>query len=105
MLSEALGSTLPAGMVTVERKRAWPIGWPAGRDRWWRCWWTKDRELELRQAGRGVTAQVRQVVRGVVIARQDVSLDDWVQALAAELAGVAQRDAAAADALRRLMGT
>jgi hypothetical protein len=81
VLTDALGSALPAGMVEVER----------------------DRSMKDRLAGRGVAAQVRRIVRGVVISRQDVSLEEWVQALAAELAGVAARDAAAADALHRLL--
>ena len=105
VLSDALGSALPEGMVEVERERsvkdrlAGRPGTPVAL----RVNGT-DRELELRQTSRGVTAQIRKIVRGVVISRQDVTLDQWVQALAAELAGVAQRDAAAADALRRLMG-
>jgi hypothetical protein len=104
VLSDALGSALPEGMVEVERDRSMKDRL-AGRPGTAVALRVNgaDRELELRQTSRGVAAQIRHIVRGVVISRQEATLDEWVQALAAELAGVAQRDAAAADALRRLM--
>ena len=104
VLSDALGSALPAGMVTVERERSLKDRL-AGRDGTPVALQVHgaDRELELRQTGRGVAAQIRRVVRGVVIARQEVGLDEWVRELAAELASLAERDASAAQALRNLL--
>lgn len=104
VLSDALGSALPEGMVEVERDRSLKdrLAGRPGTPVALRVTGT-DRELELRQTGRGVAAQIRRIVRGVVISRQEVPLDEWVQALAAELAALAQRDAAAADALHRLL--
>jgi hypothetical protein len=62
------------------------------------------RELELREGARGgVEAQVRQVVRGVVISRKPVGVDEWLQALAEDLTRIAARDAAARAALERLL--
>ena len=104
VLGDALGSALPEGMVEVERDRTMKDRL-AGRPGTAVALRVNgaDRELELRQTGRGMVAQIRRIVRGVVISRQEVPLDEWVQALAAELAGVAQRDAKAADALHRLL--
>ena len=64
-----------------------------------------DRELELREAARGaVEAQVQQVVRGVVISRRTVGVDEWLHALAEDLTRLAARDAAARAALERFLG-
>jgi hypothetical protein len=104
VLSDALGSALPAGMVTVERKRSMAdrmAGRPGQVEALLVA--TDDRQLELRQGRHGLAAQIRQVVRGVVLSRKDVSLDDWVRELAAALNGVAERDARAADALHQLL--
>ena len=63
-----------------------------------------DRQLELRQGKRGVDAEIRKVVRDVVISRKQVSLDEWLAGLAEVLTEVATRSAAARDALSRLLG-
>ena len=63
-----------------------------------------DRELELREGARGVEAQVRQVVHGVVISRKTVGVDEWLHALAEDLTRLAARDAAARAALERFLG-
>ena len=64
-----------------------------------------DRELHLREAAHGaVDAQIHQVVRGVVISRRTVGVDEWLQALAENLTRIAARDAAARAALARLLG-
>jgi hypothetical protein len=104
VLSDALGATLPEGMVTVERKKSMADR-VAGRPGQVVALVvaTPDRQLELRQGHHGLSAQVRQVVRGVVLSRKDVSLDDWVRELAGQLSGLAERDARAAEALRQLL--
>jgi hypothetical protein len=50
-----------------------------------------------------VTAEIRQVVRGVVISRKEVGVDEWLAALAEELTQLAHRDARARAALARLL--
>lgn len=100
VLSDALGQALPAGMVEVERRRRWrgegePVAVRVH---------TADRQLELRAARHGgVSAEIRHVVRGVVISRRAVGVDEWLEALAGELAKLAGRDATARDALSRLL--
>ena len=46
---------------------------------------------------------LRQVVRGVAISRRSVGMDDWLQALAQDVARAAARDTAARQALERLL--
>jgi hypothetical protein len=102
VLTSVLGDALPAGMVTVERKRSLADRM-AGRDgspvRLTVT--TDDLELELGENGRG---EVRQVVHGVVIKRRTVNADEWLVALAGVLAGLAERSASARAALTDLLG-
>ena len=106
VLSGALADALPAGMVEISHKRSLAdrMAGRAGRavavtvhgD---------DRELGLREGARGgVEAEIRQVVRGIVISRRAVGVDDWLHALAEDLTRTASRHAAARAALNRLLG-
>jgi hypothetical protein len=106
VLTDTLGDALPAGMVEVERKRGLADRM-AGRDGRAVALVVRgvDRELELRDGSRGIEAQVRQVVRGVVISRREVGVDEWLTALAEDLTRIAARDAAARTALERFLGT
>jgi len=45
------------------------------------------------------------VVRGVVISRRQVGVDEWLAVFAEVLNGLAAQDAAARDALSRLFGS
>jgi hypothetical protein len=102
VLTSVLGDALPAGMVTVERKRSLADRM-AGRDGSpvKLTVTTDDQELELGDDGRG---EVRQVVHGVVIKRRKVNADEWLVALAGVLAGLAERSASARAALTDLLG-
>jgi hypothetical protein len=106
VLTDTLGDALPDGMVEVERRRGLADRM-AGRDGRAVALVVRgvDRELELRDGPRGVQAQVRQVVRGVVISRREVGVDEWLTALAEDLTRIATRDAAARAALERFLGT
>jgi hypothetical protein len=102
VLTETLGAALPPGMVSVERRRsvadrmAGRAGTPVRL-----TVTTDDQELELGDGGHG---EIRQVVHGVVIKRRRVGADEWVVALAAVLAQLAGRSAAARAALTDLLG-
>ena len=106
VLGGALADSLPPGMVEIERHRSLSdrVSGREGR----RVAVTvhgQDRELLLREGARGsVEAQVHQVVRGVVISRRSVGVDEWLTALAEDLTRIAARDAAARAALARLLG-
>jgi hypothetical protein len=106
ILTGTLAGALPEGMVEVEQRRGLADRM-AGRDGRAVALVVHglDRELELREGTRGmVEAQVRQVVRGVVISRKAVGIDEWLHALAEDLARIAARDAAARAALERFLG-
>src|SRR3569833_2560635 len=62
-----------------------------------------ERILSLAGGGRPV-AEIHHEVRGVVLSRDQVSLEVWAQALARELVVQAEASARAAAALRRLVG-
>jgi hypothetical protein len=51
-----------------------------------------------------VRGELRQVVRGVVISRREIGVDEWLLALAEDLRALAARDASTRAALARLVG-
>ncbi len=106
VLAGTLADALPSGMVEVETKKGMADRL-AGREG--RAVAVvvhgEGRELELREGVHGrIDAQVRQVVRGVVLSRKPVGIDEWLAALAEDVQRVAARDAAARAALERLFG-
>lgn len=106
VLTGALGDALPTGMVDIEYQRSMgdrlagrpgrPIALSVHG---------ADRTLELSQTRTGVQAVVRVAVRGVVISRKEVGVDEWLRQLAAELSNQAEHNAAARQALQRLLGS
>lgn len=106
VLSGALADALPSGMVEVEYKRglADRVAGRAGRAVAVTVH-GEERELGLSAGARGgVEAQIRQIVRGIVISRRTVGVDEWLQALAEDLTRTAERNATARAALDRLLG-
>lgn len=105
VLTAVLGDALPPGMVEVERKRSLADRM-AGRDGTPVALTvtTTDERLTLRQQPHGVAAEIHQIVRGVTIKRRPVDLDEWLVALAAVLAALAERSATAREALGGLLG-
>jgi hypothetical protein len=107
VLANTLGDTLPAGMVEVRRSRTLSDrirgrgGSPVAVDVN-----APETRLSLEvdpRSGVGARAEVRRVVRGVVISRQELSVDEWVSALAAVVSDLAERNADARAALDRLL--
>lgn len=104
VLSNTVGDLLPEGMVEVDRDRSLSdrmAGRPgkatAIRIR------LGDATLELVSARGRLVATVAQAVRGVVISRREVPVDDWTRQLASYLAGAASESAAARASLGRLL--
>jgi hypothetical protein len=64
-----------------------------------------DRRLSLTATRGWPEAEVQQVVRGVVLSRKQVPVEEWVRALAAELTDLAARNASARAALAGLLGS
>jgi hypothetical protein len=105
VLSGALAQALPVGMVEISYQRTLSdrlAGRPGRAVRL--VVHGENRDLGLRE-GRsgGIEAELQQVVRGVVISRRSIGVDEWLQALAEDIARAAARDTAAREALERLL--
>ena len=105
VLTTTLADLLPADLVEVERDRtvgdrlAGRPGRPVAV-----TVLAGDRALTLRGGDRGrPEATITHTVRGVVLSRKPVPIPDWIEALAVELARLAERDDAARGALDRLL--
>jgi hypothetical protein len=104
VFTESLGEALPPGSVTVERERTMADrmrGRPGEVQRVTVRLGEQVMSLGVRR-GRPV-AEICHEVRGVVLSRQQVQLDEWADALAKALVAHADENARAAQALRRLV--
>jgi hypothetical protein len=103
VLTVTLADVLPPGSVEVEYERSLSDRLK-GREGHPRRIVVRlgERTLFLAGGGRPV-AEIHHEVRGVVLSRDQVTLDVWVQALARELVAQADASARAAEALRRLV--
>jgi hypothetical protein len=105
VLTESLGESMPAGCVTVERDRRSMAYRRKGRP----GAVTKvtvrlgDQVLSLGMQRGAPVAEVCREVRGIVLSRQPVPVGQWVTELARALMAHAEQNAAAAEALRRLV--
>jgi hypothetical protein len=103
VLTPALADMLPPGSVDVEYERSLSDRLKGREGHPSRIVVRLgERTLSLAGGGRPV-AEIHHEVRGVVLSREQVSLDVWVQALARELVAQADASARAAEALRRLV--
>ena len=106
VFTEGFGRALPPGVVEIESSRTMGdrlAGRPGTAVRLTLTF--PDRRLELRAARGWPEAEVQQVVRGVVLNRRQVPVEEWVRRLAAELTALAERNSAARAALASLLGT
>jgi hypothetical protein len=104
VLTESLGAALPPGCVTVDRERSMSDrmrGRPGEVSKV--TVRLGDQVLSLGVQRGAPAAEICREVRGVVLSRQPVALGQWVQELARALMVHAQENAAAAQALRRLV--
>jgi hypothetical protein len=108
VLSVSLTEMLPAGMVAVQRTRS-VSDRISGRDGTPVTITVTSPELRLglthpKHRNAAVKAELQRVVRGVVIARQEVTVEEWIAALAKVLTDIAARNSVARQALSRLLG-
>jgi hypothetical protein len=104
VLTESLAESLPPGSVTVDRNQS--VGdRMRGRPGQVSKITVRLGELVLTLAvQRGApVAEVCRQVRGIVLSRQEVPLDKWIAELARALVTHAEQNAAAAEALRKLV--
>ena len=105
VLSVNLVESLPQGAVQVERKRsmsdrmAGREGTVTGLDVA-----LGDVRLGLRMERGRPVGEICKEVRGVVLSRQQVGLDEWIAALARGLADSAASSARAREALQKYLG-
>ncbi len=104
VLTDSLGDSLPPGCVTVDRDQSM-----SDRMRGRAGTVTKitvrlgDQVMTL-AVKRGLpVAEVCREVRGIVLSRQQVPLDQWAGELARALVGQAEQNAVTAAALRKLV--
>ncbi|CAL9342223.1 hypothetical protein SUDANB120_00291 [Streptomyces sp. enrichment culture] len=105
VLTANLAASLPAGTVRVRRRRslAQRVAGHEGSVEELDIALGEQR-LALRTERGRVVAEALHEVRGVVLSRRRVGLDEWVDALARSLARAAVSDARAREALERFLG-
>lgn len=105
VLTESLEGALPPGCVTIDRPRSMSDrmhGRPGEISKI--TVRLGDQVLSLGvQPGREPAAEICREVRGVVLSRQQVGLQQWAGELARALVAHAEQNAQAAEALRRLV--
>lgn len=104
VLAGSLGDALPPDWVTIERERSMSDrmrGRPGEVSKV--SVRLGDNLMTLAVRGGRPTAEVCREVRGVVLSRETVPLQDWAARLASALVAHAESNAQAAQALRRLV--
>lgn len=105
VLTESLGGSLPSGCVTVERARSMSdrMKGRAGRvSKITVRLGEKVLTLGVPEGGEP-TAEICREVRGVVLSRQPAAMAEWADELARALVTLSGQNAAAAQALRKLV--
>ncbi len=104
VLAQSLSEALPPDCVTVDRERsmsdrmhgrAGEVSKIVAR--------LGDQVMTLSVRKGRTQAEICREVRGVVLSRQPVALNEWTAALAGALVSQAERNAVAAQALRKLV--
>jgi hypothetical protein len=105
VLSVNLADSLPAGAVRIERGRRSFADRRAGREAAVTSVEVMlgDMNLTLRSENGRFTGEVCKAVRGVVLSRQPVGLDEWIAALARALADSAASSQRAREALEKFL--
>ncbi|MDF9814244.1 hypothetical protein [Streptomyces sp. SPB162] len=104
VLSVTLVDSLPPGAVRVRRKRSVAdrmAGRPGSVTELDVA--LGERLLSLRRDRDSLVAEIRKEVRGIVLSRRPVGLDEWIDALARSLADAAASSARARDAVERFL--
>jgi hypothetical protein len=106
VFSRSFADALPEGVVEVESDRSLAdrLAGRPGTPTALRLTFP-ERRLSLTATRGWPEAEVQQVVRGVVLSRRQVPVEEWVRVLAAELTDLAARNASARAALAGLLGS
>jgi len=104
VLTESLGESLPPGCVTIERNQSLSDrlhGRPGTVSKITVRLGEQIMSLAVRSGQ--PSAEISREVRGVVLSRQPVGVQEWAAELARALVGYAEQNARTAEALRRLV--
>lgn len=104
VLSGTLIETLPPGAVKLERKRSMAdrAAGRAGKVESVEVTLGEQR-MTLRLAKHGPVGEVCKEVRGIVLSRQQVGMDVWIETLSAAIAETARSNAKAREVLQRFV--
>ena len=104
VLTQSLSEALPPGTVLVDRDRSMSDRMKGRPGQVTRIVVRLDEQVLSLSVQRGQpAAEICREVRGVTLSRTPVPLGDWTAALATALVAHAERNAAAAQALRKLV--
>jgi hypothetical protein len=104
VLTESLGQALPPGCVSVARDQSVSDRMRGRPGKVTKITVRLGEQVMSLGTERGApVAEICREVRGIVLSRQPVPLDRWVAELARALVSHAEQNAAAADALRKLV--
>ena len=104
VLSSNLIETLPPGAVRLERKRSLADR-AAGRDGRVEAVDVTlgEQRMTLKLGKHGPVGEVCKEVRGIVLSRQQVGMDVWIETLSAAIAETARSNAKAREVLQRFV--
>lgn len=104
VLTDSLGDSLPAGCVTVDRDQSMSDRMRGRPGKVTKITVRLGEQVLTLSIQRGLpVAEICREVRGIVLSRQPVPVDQWAAELARALLGHAEQNAATAEALRKLI--
>lgn len=104
VLTDSLGDSLPAGCVTVDRDQSMSDRMRGRPGKVTKITVRLGEQVLTLSVQRGLpVAEICREVRGIVLSRQPVPVDQWAAELARALLGHAEQNAATAEALRKLI--
>jgi hypothetical protein len=104
VLTDSLGDSLPPGCVTVDRDLSMSDRMRGRPGKVTKITVRLGEQVLTLAVQRGLpVAEICREVRGIVLSRQPVPVDQWAAELARALVGHAEQNAATAEALRKLI--
>ncbi len=104
VLTDSLGESLPAGCVTVDHDQSMSDRMRGRPGKVAKITVRLGEQVLTLGIQRGApVAEICREVRGIVLSRKEVPVDQWAAELARALVGHAEQNAATAEALRKLI--
>jgi hypothetical protein len=104
VLTDSLGDSLPPGCVSIDREKRSVFDRKKGPSGVSKITVRLGDQVLTRSVQRGApVAEICKEVRGIVLSRKEVPVDQWAAELAKALVDHAEQNANTADALRKLV--